>query len=92
MTRDDRNPTEPESTAGAEPSGAERPRGVSRRRALGYLAALPLAGAIELAPTSIERALRAADDARAARESGAAPKAPKFFTAHEWRTVRMLVD
>ncbi|MDE3214938.1 MAG: gluconate 2-dehydrogenase subunit 3 family protein [Gemmatimonadota bacterium] len=92
MTRDDRNPTEPESTAGAEPSGAEPPRGVSRRRALGYLAALPLAGAIELAPTSIERALRAADDARAARESGAAPKAPKFFTAHEWRTVRMLVD
>lgn len=92
MTRDDRKPSAPESADDAAPAAGETPRGVSRRRALGYLAALPLAGAIEFAPSSLERALRAADEARTAREAGEPPRAPKFFTAHEWRTVRMLVD
>jgi Gluconate 2-dehydrogenase subunit 3 len=65
--------------------------GVSRREALTFLAALPLAGAIDLAPSTLERALRAADVARDAG-GGAAASAPKFFTTHEWRTVRSLVD
>jgi gluconate 2-dehydrogenase gamma chain len=49
----------------------------SRREVLAWLATLPLAQAASAA----ERALR----------SGA-PYTPKFFNAHEWRTVRVLVD
>lgn len=48
-----------------------------RREFVAWLATLPIARAALAA----ERALRAA-----------APFTPKFFTAHEWRTVRMLVD
>ncbi|HUX34428.1 MAG TPA: gluconate 2-dehydrogenase subunit 3 family protein, partial [Gemmatimonadaceae bacterium] len=84
---------------GAPPDGADMNAAesvpahtISRREAVGLLAALPLAGALELTPPALERALRAADDARAAREAGGAAPAPKFFTAHEWRTVRLLVD
>ena len=76
-------------TNAAEPAPAHP---LSRRQAVGLLAALPLVGAIDLTPPALERALRAADEARTAREAGGAAPAPKFFTAHEWRTVRMLVD
>ena len=68
------------------------PAGVSRRQAIGYLAALPLAGALEFSPSTLERALRAAEQATADAKTGGAPYTRKFFTAHEWRTVRMLVD
>ena len=50
---------------------------LTRREVLAWLATLPLAQAALAA----ERAL-----------NSAAPLAPKFFTAHEWRTVRVLVD
>lgn len=60
--------------------------GVTRRQALGTLAALPLAVALDL-PT-IERAAEAA--AGALRQQK--PYVPKFFTRHEWRTVRVLAD
>src|SRR5579872_4234361 len=49
---------------------------ISRRELVAWLATLPLAQAALAA----ERAL------------AAAPFVPKFFTAHEWRTVRVLVD
>ncbi len=84
--RDDRS-----AAAGADesqPAGRQPASGVTRREALGYLAALPLAGAIEFTPPAFQRALQAAERVQA----GEAPAAPKFFTAHEWRTVRMLVD
>lgn len=89
-SRDERAPV----PAGAEPNGAhdEPAHGVSRREALGYLATLPLAGALEIAPPTLERAMRAAERAQADRAAGAPAAAPRFFTAHEWRTVRMLVD
>ncbi len=96
MNRDD--PTVPASAVPASPTGddavhCDAPAGLSRREALALLAALPLAGAIDLTPPVLERALRAADAARTVREAGeAGAAAPKFFTAHEWRTVRMLVD
>jgi hypothetical protein len=48
-----------------------------RREFIAWLATLPIAQAALAA----ERALNAA-----------APFTPKFFTAHEWRTVRVLVD
>ncbi|MDE3151077.1 MAG: hypothetical protein KGL93_02400, partial [Gemmatimonadota bacterium] len=56
-SRDERAPV----PAGAEPNGAhdEPAHGVSRREALGYLATLPLAGALEIAPPTLERAMRA---------------------------------
>lgn len=96
MNRDDRTvpaSTAPESPTGDDAPHRDAPAGLSRREALALLAALPLAGAIDLTPPVLERALRAADAARTAREAGeASVAAPKFFTAHEWRTVRMLVD
>jgi gluconate 2-dehydrogenase subunit 3-like protein len=50
---------------------------LSRREVVAWLATLPLVPATLAA----ERALRAG-----------VPYVPKFFTAHEWRTVRVLVD
>ncbi|MGH7669964.1 MAG: gluconate 2-dehydrogenase subunit 3 family protein [Gemmatimonadaceae bacterium] len=81
---DDANATPAESTS--------HQRVLSRRQAVGLLAALPLAGALDFSPPVLDRALRAAEHAHAAHESGAAPFTPKFFTPHEWRTVRVLVD
>lgn len=87
----DPNPSAPDA-AGADAAESVPAHTISRREAVGLLAALPLVGAIELTPPAVERALRAADDARTAREAGGAAPAPRFFTAHEWRTVRLLVD
>lgn len=50
---------------------------ISRREVVAWLATLPLVPATLAA----ERALRAG-----------VPYVPKFFNAHEWRTVRVLVD
>jgi gluconate 2-dehydrogenase gamma chain len=64
----------------------------TRRQALGLMAAVPLARALALTPDVVERATRAAEHALADRDSGGAAFTPAFFNAHEWRTVRMLVD
>jgi gluconate 2-dehydrogenase gamma chain len=90
----DRKPVPPAAgDAGATPADpAPTANLLSRRQAVGLLAALPLAGAVEFSPPALHRALTAAERAHADHESGAAPFAPKFFTAHEWRTVRVLVD
>ena len=64
----------------------------SRREALGIMAAVPVAQVLDLTPPVLERAMRAAEDAVAGRDAGGAPFTPKFFTAHEWRSVRMLAD
>lgn len=63
---------------------------VSRREALRALAVLPAAGAMALAPvaTGVDRANRWAEFLAA---DGPA-LAPRFFTAHEWATARMLAD
>ena len=53
---------------------------VSRRELVGWLASLPFAGAILPAIAAAERA------------AGVPGFVPRFFTAHEWRTVRLLVD
>lgn len=66
--------------------------GVTRRQAVAALATLPLVGTVKFSGPTIERALRAVGEATAERAPGSAPYRPKFFTAHEWRTVRMLVD
>lgn len=63
---------------------------VSRRDALRALAVLPAAGAMALAPVSagVDRANRWAEFLAA----GGPALAPRFFTAHEWKTVRLLSD
>lgn len=66
---------------------------MNRRDALKVLGAAPLAGALDWSAPSIDRATKfvaALHEDEAV--STAADYAPKFFTAHEWRTVRVLAD
>lgn len=59
---------------------------LTRRQALGVIgAAVPLAS---IAPNAVAHAVRQAQSALGATT----PFAPKFFSAHEWATVRTLVD
>jgi len=60
---------------------------VSRRRMLQVLGAVPVAAALNPA-AALERA--ATMDAPVA--APAVPTGPRFFNAHEWKTVRVLVD
>jgi hypothetical protein len=66
---------------------------MSRREALGVLAAIPFAVAFRPLPDWLDAA-SADTAARVAEEALAAgpPYTPKFFTPHEWRTVRVLAD
>ncbi|MEO7456702.1 MAG: gluconate 2-dehydrogenase subunit 3 family protein [Gemmatimonadaceae bacterium] len=66
---------------------------LNRRDALKVLGVAPLAGMLEWKTPAVERATKFVaslehEDAYA----NAADYAPKFFTAHEWRTVRVLSD
>ena len=61
---------------------------VSRRDALGMLGIVPLATALGTTPDVIERAIQGAQQAQQQQT----PFKPKFFSAHEWRTLRVLVD
>jgi gluconate 2-dehydrogenase gamma chain len=63
---------------------------MNRRDALKVLGLAPLAASIGVAPSHLERAARAV--ARLEQEPSATAAAPAFFTAHEWATVRLLVD
>ncbi|MBI4544529.1 MAG: gluconate 2-dehydrogenase subunit 3 family protein [Gemmatimonadetes bacterium] len=68
---------------------------MSRRQALGVLASLPLAMALdrlETTPAAVERAAEAAQQALRLGEGEGERYQPRFFTPHEWRTVRTLVD
>ena len=61
--------------------------GVTRREALARLGIVPLALAID---PRIDAARATWLKLTAARANG--PYTPRFFTAHEWRTVRLLAD
>lgn len=63
---------------------------VTRRDALKVLGLAPLAASIGVAPSHLERVARAV--ARLEEEPLAVAAAPTFFSAHEWSTVRLLVD
>ena len=65
---------------------AGKSRTLDRREAVKALALIPFAFSFDLSAPQVARA------AHAMAESGAAPAAPKFFTASEWKTVRMLAD
>ena len=62
---------------------------MNRRDALKVLGIAPLAASIGVAPTHLERVARRME---ALETAGATAAAPTFFTAHEWATVRLLVD
>src|SRR5919198_3051227 len=61
---------------------------MDRRDALRLLAIPPLAAAFRWAPESVREASALAREALAR----GTPYEPKHFTAHEWDTVRLLVD
>jgi hypothetical protein len=63
---------------------------VSRRDALKAFAAVPVAGMLDWSAPSIDRATKFMQ--RLQDEGAGAPYTPKFFTPHEWRTVRALSD
>jgi hypothetical protein len=68
--------------------------GVSRRealKALAAVAAVPVLGTFEATEEQLLHAREAAETAVLAEMQGT-QFAPKFFTAHEYRTVRVLVD
>jgi gluconate 2-dehydrogenase gamma chain len=73
---------------------------ISRRDALAIMAITPLAASLGTTPDVIERAMSAAEQAQQQQQqqatAGQKPEPgvyrPRFFSAHEWRTVRMLAD
>jgi gluconate 2-dehydrogenase gamma chain len=66
---------------------------MNRRDALKVLGVAPIAGAIEWSGPSVERATRfVAQLHEEEAEAEVAPYKPKFFNAHEWRTVLVLSD
>jgi hypothetical protein len=67
-------------------------RHISRRAALQIFASAPVAAAMVWTPAEAEQAHHDAQQARTAAASGAKAFKPKFFTAHEYATVGLLVD
>ena len=67
-------------------------RSISRRAALEILGAAPAAAALVWTPAEAAQAHEQADHARAQTTTAPARFKPKFFTAHEYATVRVLVD
>lgn len=60
---------------------------ISRRRALQVLSSVPMAAAIGQQPLT-----PAVTSQIPTAPAHTAPNAPRFFNAHEWKTLRMLVD
>ena len=67
-------------------------KNITRRAALGILSGAPVAAAMVWTPAEAEQAHHDAQQARAAAVATAKPFKPKFFTAHEYATVGILVD
>ena len=66
---------------------------LNRRDALRLFGLAPLAGMLEWKAPSVERVTRLVADLHTEDATGdAAAYTPKFFNAHEWKTVRMLSD
>ena len=67
-------------------------KALSRRTALQLLAGAPAAAALVWTPAEARQAHDHADAAQAQAAKQAVPFKPKFFTAHEYATVGVLVD
>jgi hypothetical protein len=61
---------------------------MNRRHAAQIIAAVPLAAGFDVTALDVERAARALADLRRRGQQ----YQPKFFTPHEWETVRLLAD
>src|SRR6476620_12413348 len=85
MSNTNENPDNDVSAEPIDPVGKD----MSRREALQMLAALPVA--VYWSTAELEKARKFVDGALNAAANGSA-YAPKFFTAAEWRTVRVLSD
>src|SRR5256714_15695798 len=64
-------------------------KNISRRTALQIVTSAPMAAALVWTPAEAQQAH---EHAAAAQAKTAAPFKPKFFTAHEYATVAVLVD
>jgi gluconate 2-dehydrogenase gamma chain len=67
-------------------------KSISRRAAIELLAGGPVAAALVWTPAEARQAHEHAERARATAAKQATPFKPKFFTAHEYATVGLLVD
>jgi hypothetical protein len=65
---------------------------MNRRDAARLLAVAPVATAFRWAPESVREAAALAREALSGAPVQGTPFQPRFFAAHEWRTVRVLVD
>jgi hypothetical protein len=65
---------------------------ITRRSAIQLLGAAPAAAAMVWTPAEAEAAFQQAQQARGAATRTATKFTPKFFTAHEYATVAILVD
>ena len=65
--------------------------GIDRREALRRVGAVPLAAGLALSPARLQAAQEHVHKG-AAKTAKGKPPAPKFFTAPEWATVRLLAD
>jgi gluconate 2-dehydrogenase gamma chain len=65
---------------------------ISRRNALKTLGAVPVAVGFTWSPAEAEQAREHATQARRTATASRTAFKPKFFTPHEWATVRVLVD
>lgn len=66
---------------------------LNRRDALKVLGVAPLAGMLDWSAPAIERTTRFVAQLHAeSLTTESPPYSPKFFTPHEWRTVRVLAD
>jgi len=65
---------------------------IKRRQALQIIAAAPVAAALVWTEAEAAQAHEHAQAAHATATQSGTPYKPKFFTAHEWATVRLLVD
>jgi hypothetical protein len=65
---------------------------LNRRAVLKMLSAAPAAAAFAVTDLEAQQAHHLADQAREAAQKTGTKFAPKFFTAHEYATVRVLVD
>jgi hypothetical protein len=69
----------------------DRTPGIDRRQALLRVGLFSLAGGLGLSPARLQAAQEHVHRGAASAAKGKAA-APKFFTAHEWATVRVLAD
>jgi hypothetical protein len=65
--------------------------GIDRREALRRVGTVPLAAGVALSAARLQAAQEHVHK-QAAKASPGKPSAPKFFTGHEWATVRVLAD